>query len=521
MRRGQPLPPPRRAGGFVPMSPGPEAQFRPNTGLNTYVDHMPPNYDNFADPIVRPESSMSNATFATQLPHETYTQGSMLGYTTPPNPHWAQTYQPVGPNRSANIEFARASQLNINLASAGSFDMRIGDPFIASGSGRTGTNRSGQQANNGNLQSFPDLPLEFGPHVRGGALPKNHRACPYKFGAFSPAAYIFETPPSVNGFANNGSDTAAKHCGLGTTPRAMAEMIMEGECESPFESNTSSPQPPRQPNPTFGPVRFKNRTKSRGGTTSDGEGDNTAVANQTQTHQSFRSVFDLVPLPDWFGAVEQGKYIPGLEEAFDALPITELYRMMYPSTAGVVRVRNIPYHATRAEMTAFVGRNAQILSQPEGSPYHAIHIILERETGKTMDCFIEFKTPNEAAWVVKQFAHRISAGRDPKVGDRVVEVEFSSQDELMAELFPRAKNVTWTSGKPVVDTTSRQYYQGWPAAGFQGFMHSEEYVMMSKHAEQSDRVSPPERSFCLRLFADLLFRRLHSLLVAPPVSTNL
>ena len=160
-----------------------------------------------------------------------------------------------------------------------------------------------------------------------------------------------------------------------------------------------------------------------------------------------------------------------------------------PTTAGVVKFINIPYGTTRAELNAFLGRNVKILSQPAGSPFHAVHIIMDRHNAKTMDAYIEVTKYGEAVWVYNQYQKRLKEGRPGKIGDRAVEVAVSSQDELMRDLFPRAKNVTWEGGVPKVDKTITCYYPGVPAAGFRGFLQDEELVLMTKHAETPQRVS--------------------------------
>ena len=95
----------------------------------------------------------------------------------------------------------------------------------------------------------------------------------------------------------------------------------------------------------------------------------------------------------------------------------------------------------------------------------------------------------EATYVVNQIQKRIMQGRPPKVGDRQVEVLFSSQEELMGELFPRAKNVRWEGSAPVVLDNPQMFYPGVEAADFTGFLQGEEVVMVVKHAETPFRVS--------------------------------
>ena len=165
-------------------------------------------------------------------------------------------------------------------------------------------------------------------------------------------------------------------------------------------------------------------------------------------------------------------------------------RAAFPSTGGVIKIDNIPYQSSRNELVAFLGRNAQILGQPEGSPFHAVCIVMDRHTAKTNDAYIEVKSSKEAVFISNQFNGRLKRGRTSKIGDRAVYVTVASQAELMAELFPRAKNVEWHGPVPVVSDKREEYYPGAPSAGFQGFLQDEELVFITKHAETPQRVSP-------------------------------
>lgn len=126
---------------------------------------------------------------------------------------------------------------------------------------------------------------------------------------------------------------------------------------------------------------------------------------------------------------------------------------------------------------------------PRGSSYFAVHIIMERMSGKTMDAYVELEDQKEVERLMEQFETRFYSQRRPiKVGDRAIEIERSSQAELMKELFPRAKCVTWQGTKPIIGTTIEQFRPGVFASGFRGFLTSEENVMMTKHAEVPHRV---------------------------------
>jgi len=203
---------------------------------------------------------------------------------------------------------------------------------------------------------------------------------------------------------------------------------------------------------------------------------------------------EVGPLPDWYSQLNAG-YKPTVQEVFRVLPVVEPCRIAASSSAGVIRIRNIPYNTQRAEVTAFMGRNAQVLPQPPGSPYFGTHLIMERLTGKVMDAFVECENPKEAAWVVSQFQGRVQNRRPPKLGDRVVDVEMSSQAILMSELFPCARKVTWEGNYPRVQQSNESYYTGIAAAGFTGFLQKEEIAMIVKFAETPYRVSLNSMSF--------------------------
>jgi hypothetical protein len=120
---------------------------------------------------------------------------------------------------------------------------------------------------------------------------------------------------------------------------------------------------------------------------------------------------------------------------------------------------------------------------------------MERVTSKTLDCFVEFVNMGEAAAAVNRFETNRSGGRGGRLGQRHVEVELSCQEELMKELFPKAKNVVWQGSKPVIyETNPYDEY----SSGFQGFITREELIMLVKHVEAPQRVS--QASF----FASLL-----------------
>lgn len=132
---------------------------------------------------------------------------------------------------------------------------------------------------------------------------------------------------------------------------------------------------------------------------------------------------------------------------------------------------------------AFMGRNARLVSEYEHEP---VHIVMERVTSKTLDCFVEFVNLNEAVIAVQRFDANKVGGKGSRLGQRHVDVELSSQDELLRELFPKAKNVKWLGGRPeIIPTDPKDPYN----SGFAGFISKEELIMLAKHVEAPQRVS--------------------------------
>ena len=305
-------------------------------------------------------------------------------------------------------------------------------------------------------------------------------------------------PPVGN--ANNFGAIMAPSAGSSTHDSAvansrgvdLANMIRTGRTDNPRDVDFGNPGPSRHaPAPILpAPQNHRGHVAAAAGAqslTTTNQSRPSGMDNINGNAAAFLGV-TIIPLPEWFSKLIRD-IKPTVEQVFDALPFIEACRVARPSTAGVIRIINIPYMTSRSEIIAFLGRNVQICSQPPGSPYHAVHIMMDRHTSKTMDAFVELESAKEAQWVVTQFARRIHAGRQAKIGDRSVVVEMSSQQEFMSEMFPRAKNVRFEGAMPIVDTRAVFYYQSVQATGFNGFLQDEEIVHITKHAETPQRVS--------------------------------
>lgn len=139
----------------------------------------------------------------------------------------------------------------------------------------------------------------------------------------------------------------------------------------------------------------------------------------------------------------------------------------------------IPYDLTKTSVLQFLGPHAKVIT-PDFGP--CIHIIMDRGTGKTMDCFVEFYSTPDARATSNSINLR-SHGAN-RIGDRIVEVSVSSQEQLLMELFPKAKNVSWEGGRPKVLETQELFN-----SGFKSFVSAEEVGNLVRHAEQPHRVS--------------------------------
>ncbi|EXJ71935.1 uncharacterized protein A1O5_04436 [Cladophialophora psammophila CBS 110553] len=142
---------------------------------------------------------------------------------------------------------------------------------------------------------------------------------------------------------------------------------------------------------------------------------------------------------------------------------------------------------------------------------YPIHIIMERSTGKTMDCYVELTSPLTAAqdW---EHAFGLKCMRIPKIGQRNVEVFLSNQGELMKDMFPRAKCIHFDSqqfGAPKL-VPNRDIF----SSGYKGFMTNEELTCMVRHAEYPQRSQFANRSM-QRTFESMistLYKASHPLL---------
>ncbi|GFP53045.1 hypothetical protein TASIC1_0002022900 [Trichoderma asperellum] len=173
--------------------------------------------------------------------------------------------------------------------------------------------------------------------------------------------------------------------------------------------------------------------------------------------------------------------LPSLAEAMDPsnFPFVESARMAKPMNWGIIKLKNIPFATTRAEVIAFLGRNSKILNDSD----EGVHIIMDKVTSKTMDAYVEFVSLEDAMRAVERHRLNVASGRFARLGDRAIDVEVTSQGHLMKDLFPIARGVFWYGAVPEI----LPYKHNQPWDNFKGFISEEEMVMLVKHVEVPHR----------------------------------
>lgn len=140
----------------------------------------------------------------------------------------------------------------------------------------------------------------------------------------------------------------------------------------------------------------------------------------------------------------------------------------------------IPFNTKRCEVVALFGKNAKLLNDVD----EPIHIIMDRVSSKTNDVYVEFIDMESATRAVERFKYLQEKDKPPRLGDRNVEMQLSSQAALMAELFPLAKNVIWDGCNPLIIPPNLEK----TFDNFRGFVSEEEMFMLVKHVDTPHRV---------------------------------
>lgn len=182
------------------------------------------------------------------------------------------------------------------------------------------------------------------------------------------------------------------------------------------------------------------------------------------------------------------------------IPIGSNAGLQSTSHAGVVKIKNVripivfiycficmltfyrlqmPYTATRQEVQHFFGRHARLATD------WPIHILMERSSGKTTDCYVEFISDQEAREAINRVKHNVAIGQVPRMGIRHIDILHSNQDELMQAMFPMANCIKWTDGLPI--KMYNRPGEDW-SAGFNGFVTNEEMFCTVRYSELPQRV---------------------------------
>nr|POF05948.1 hypothetical protein CFP56_53335 [Quercus suber] len=196
-------------------------------------------------------------------------------------------------------------------------------------------------------------------------------------------------------------------------------------------------------------------------------------------------------------------FLPTVEQVLAEPPFFEPCFAAAPNSASVLRITNMPYALPRSGVSKFIGDKVQILAQPPGTPYQAVHVITDPYTGKTIDTFVEFSEKSDVDRVLEQWNKKVATRRYLKLGNRPVSLSASNQQDLMDELFPRAKSAFFVDGSPRIIEADEWYYLNAKAAGFSGFLQSEEIVHMIRHAEFPARVNTLSSPLLLALTANI------------------
>jgi hypothetical protein len=186
-----------------------------------------------------------------------------------------------------------------------------------------------------------------------------------------------------------------------------------------------------------------------------------------------------IPSKIWVELTNNGCTTMTFQEAVRNIPFDDNARRAKPPYWGVIKMTNVPYDVTKQEVLSYLGRSAKVITANFGCP---VHIIMERSTGKTMDVFVELFSYADAHNIVEKIKGYKATNKQTKIGDRHVEVDMSSQQELMQALFPKARCLEWHGAEPQLLPPREA------ESGFKYFITQEELVMTVQWAEAPKRV---------------------------------
>jgi len=119
----------------------------------------------------------------------------------------------------------------------------------------------------------------------------------------------------------------------------------------------------------------------------------------------------------------------------------ELSQLAKPHDYIVVKISNIPWDSTIANVEEFLGKNCRL--PPTAEHAQSIHITMDRMSGKTSsDCYVEFTSLSDAQRIVQRKHNRL-------LGSRNVSLSISTKEELMKIIFPKWRG-DWRGVDPYV-----------------------------------------------------------------------
>ena len=104
---------------------------------------------------------------------------------------------------------------------------------------------------------------------------------------------------------------------------------------------------------------------------------------------------------------------------------------------------------------------------------------MDRVTGKTFDCYVELQSVE-----VAQALTNARQGQMILLMDRVPVVQMSSMDQLLENMFPKARSITWNGGVPEPREGTDPF-----DTSFNVLVTQEEMTTMVRYAESPQRVS--------------------------------
>ncbi|KAK6333590.1 hypothetical protein TWF718_011396 [Orbilia javanica] len=157
---------------------------------------------------------------------------------------------------------------------------------------------------------------------------------------------------------------------------------------------------------------------------------------------------------------------------------------------NLVKIENIPYNLDDDMLFEFLGKIPGLVPQEHGG----VHIIMDRTTGKTMDCFLEFPSVGAAERFIQR---RCNNNRRCILGGRHISLELVREGELMRWLFPKVRGAAWGDNGDLI-------FGEWEGLNAPvEIISREELVMILGHARTPHR-SPFSRKCLQRPYESLM-----------------